>query len=137
MSTPVKRLGEESGWTTVFYYSKHTPERREIWRDQWKKRADIYDSSVTRYHDDRERIYKERNQRKDYHTQDLESIYAKTLNLYSTNERKKNHQSYVNSIYQGEKKNVQSEKPKRVCENLTLTTSILIRKILLLVIPRM
>jgi len=38
---PKSRLGEEIGWTTVYYYSKHDEYRRDIWRDQWRSRMNI------------------------------------------------------------------------------------------------
>lgn len=38
---PVSRLGEEVGWTTVWYYSAHEEERRDVWRHQWRARMKL------------------------------------------------------------------------------------------------
>lgn len=38
---PASRLGEEVGWTTVYYYSAHEEDRRDIWRHQWRQRLKI------------------------------------------------------------------------------------------------
>lgn len=70
MAFPVERMGPEIGWTTLHYYSKHDEVRRDIWRDQWKKRQNLEDMSEDRYETERRRIEAERQERLDRLYQD-------------------------------------------------------------------
>jgi len=60
---PSSRLGEEIGWTTVFYYSRHEEDRRDIWRHQWRSRMKIDKGKHDRYLDDQHRIRLDREHR--------------------------------------------------------------------------
>lgn len=46
---PVHRLGDETGWTTLYYFSSHDVVRREEWRHQWKRRQESEDQKWERH----------------------------------------------------------------------------------------
>jgi len=72
MSVPISRLGDEAGWTTNHYYSKHESQRLEIWRHQWKMRLDLDDNRRRRDAEERKRLEHERAKRDREQQRDLE-----------------------------------------------------------------
>lgn len=100
MSCPVERMGPEIGWTTLHYYSKHDEVRRDIWRDQWKKRQQLEDNSQDRYETERRRIESRREGWRDQNYEDRkEREEREKRRALREQERRQHHQdAYVPEI---------------------------------------
>jgi len=70
-SVPVTRMGEEIGWTTLYYHSRYTDDRRDIWRSQWRSRMKIDNDKHSRHLDDTHQRAMDRNRRAIEHKEEM------------------------------------------------------------------
>eukprot|EP01124_Arcella_intermedia_P019561 TRINITY_DN26881_c0_g1_i1.p1 TRINITY_DN26881_c0_g1~~TRINITY_DN26881_c0_g1_i1.p1 ORF type:complete len:169 (-),score=49.85 TRINITY_DN26881_c0_g1_i1:125-631(-) len=124
MSVPINKLGEEIGFTTVFYYSKHTPERREEWRHQWKKRADLDINSAKRYQSDREYIENRRNEERKHRLEYNDHLIQKEKLELQLHKEKMERKEAKKKIYEKEKQRWDAPEEKdKVGEALRWTSA--------------
>jgi len=68
----------------VHYHSKHQPHRREIWRYQWDKRFELDDNQKDLHQNNRERVQREREDRRYQHREDIDDKLARDKLVFST-----------------------------------------------------